>query len=100
MYKKKILQGFIRLHILYHATKKQGIYGVEMIEELSRHGYTISPGTLYPILHQMNKDNLLKKSHININGKIRKMYKSTQKGIQVLEELKSFITELYQEVIT
>jgi len=100
MYKRKILLGFIRLHILHHATEDNGIYGVAMIEELNRHGYSISPGTLYPILHQMNTDNLLKKTPITINGKIRKIYTATPKGRQVLEELKTFISELYHEVVS
>lgn len=99
MYKKKILLGFIQVHILHHACEKQGIYGVQMIEELSRHGYKISPGTLYPILHHMKKDEMIEMNKININGKIRKIYKITKKGKQILDELKRFITELYQEVI-
>jgi hypothetical protein len=30
--------GFVRLHVLYHAVKEP-IFGVEMMEELGRHGY-------------------------------------------------------------
>ena len=42
--------GMIRLHILHHAGRG-AIFGAGMAEELARHGYKISPGTLYPILH-------------------------------------------------
>ena len=42
--------GFIKIHILYHAGKEK-ICGVEIMEELKKHGYKISPGTLYPTLH-------------------------------------------------
>ena len=45
-----LYSGFIRLHVLHHAAE-QPIYGSWMIEELHSHGYDISPGTLYPMLH-------------------------------------------------
>jgi len=52
--KRTFFLGFVRLHILYHASQGP-IYGLEMIRELSRHGYQLSPGTLYPILHGLEK---------------------------------------------
>ena len=63
--------GFIKIHILYHAAKEP-IYGQEFSEELKRHGYEISFGTLYPILHKLEENGLLKKITKNVNGKIRK----------------------------
>jgi DNA-binding PadR family transcriptional regulator len=100
MYERKVLLGFIRVHILHHAKVDKGIYGVEIIEELGRHGYKISPGTLYPILHEMNKGDLLKLKSQNVNGKIRKVYKPTKKGLEVLKNLKKFVKELSKEVLT
>ena len=44
--------GFIRIHVLHHAGQEP-IYGVAMIAELARHGYDLSPGTLYPLLHNL-----------------------------------------------
>ena len=52
---QRLLGGFIRLHVLYHA-EEGGIYGNWMIEELRHHGYKITPGTLYPMLRAMEKD--------------------------------------------
>ena len=49
---KDLYAGLIRLHVLHHASEKP-IYGVWIIEELSHHGYALSPGTLYPLLHAM-----------------------------------------------
>ena len=49
---KELYSGMIRLHILYHASKGP-IFGLWIIEELGRHGYKLSPGTLYPILHAL-----------------------------------------------
>jgi PadR family transcriptional regulator PadR len=50
--------AFIKLHILYHADIEE-IYGVGLMGELGHHGYTIGPGTLYPILAKMEKGGLL-----------------------------------------
>jgi DNA-binding PadR family transcriptional regulator len=99
MYERKILLAFIRIHILYHAATETGIYGAGMIQELKRHGYTISPGTLYPILHDMTTHNLLTTHTQNVNGKIRKHYKITKEGIHLLAHLRRYVIELSQEVI-
>ncbi len=50
--------GFVRIHVLHHAAEEP-VYGLAMIEELGRHGYEISPGTLYPILHGMEREGWL-----------------------------------------
>lgn len=95
---KNLYNGFIRIHILYHAVKEQ-ICGIEIIRELQRHGYAVSPGTIYPILHKMNQDNLLNAHTETINGKRRIYYKSTVKGKNILEQAQEKIKELYKEVI-
>jgi DNA-binding PadR family transcriptional regulator len=99
MYERKVILGLIRVHILHHAAFDNGIFGAEIIEELSTHGYKISPGTLYPILHEMEQVKLLKSEEKNVRGKIRKIYKPTKKGHEVLENLKEFIKELSKEVL-
>ncbi|MDR9460005.1 MAG: PadR family transcriptional regulator, partial [Dehalococcoidia bacterium] len=55
---KDFFLGFIKIHILYHASRDP-IYGVEILEELGRHGYRLSPGTLYPTLHRLEKEGYL-----------------------------------------
>jgi DNA-binding PadR family transcriptional regulator len=101
MIERKILLAFIRVHILYHASyDNQGIHGAGMIAELASHGYSISPGTLYPILHQLNDHGLLNSETIIVNGKQRKQYTTTEKGKQTLYKLIDFIQELSNEVKT
>jgi len=90
--------GFIKIHILYHAAQ-QPIYGVEILEELARHGYKISPGTLYPTLHRLEKDGFLSVNKTVVKGKMRKYYITTQKGATVLRESKAKISELVDEVL-
>ena len=98
MLDREFFLGFIKIHILYHASKEP-IFGVEIMQELSRHGYNISPGTLYPILHRLEKEGYLRKSSKVVEGKVRKYYQATSDGKQVLEQSKKRIRELVTEVI-
>ena len=98
MIDREFFLGFIKIHILYHASKEP-IYGVEIVEELARHGYSISPGTLYPTLHRLEKEGYLKSSSKVINGRMRRYYQVTAEGKLVLEESKKKIRELVTEVI-
>lgn len=98
MLERKFFLGFIRIHLLYHASKSS-IYGVEMIEELRRHGYNISPGTLYPILHSLEKEGFLVSQSKNVDGKVRRYYRITKKGEKILREAKRKIKELIDEVM-
>ena len=90
--------GFIRIHILHHADKEP-IFGQRFNEELSRHGYGISYGTLYPIFHSLEKDGYLVSQKKTVNGKIRKYYTITRAGRQMLKEAKRQIRELVEEVL-
>jgi len=90
--------GFIRIHILYHASKDP-IFGVEIAEELTRHGYSIGPGTLYPTLHRLEKDGYLESYRKVVAGKMRKYYRATEEGKRVLEQSKVKIRELVEEVL-
>ncbi|GAA0724927.1 PadR family transcriptional regulator [Clostridium malenominatum] len=94
---RKLFLGFIHIHILHHA-KKEPFYGAWMIEELREHGYEISAGTLYPILHNLEKNGVLKVEDRNVDGKIRKYYSITQLGEEVLEESKAKAYELFKEI--
>ena len=95
---KDFFLGFIRIHILYHAAKGP-VFGAELIQELERHGYHISPGTLYPILHRLKDDGYLTLKEEKVDGKIRKYYRITTKGEEALMECKEKIRELVAEVI-
>jgi len=89
--------GFIRLHIVYHASKEP-IFGLDMLRELARHGYELSPGTLYPILHNLEKEGyLVSKSQI-VNGKTRKYYQATTSGKKALSQAIVKADELMNEI--
>jgi PadR family transcriptional regulator, regulatory protein PadR len=90
--------GFIKVHILHHASKEP-VYGLWLIEELGRHGYRLSAGTLYPILHRLEQERLLKSYSENVSGKIRKYYSTTSKGDRMLLKIREKIKELVDEVM-
>ncbi|MBD7937284.1 MULTISPECIES: PadR family transcriptional regulator [Cytobacillus] len=94
---RKLFLGFIHIHILHHA-KEHPIYGSWMLDELREHGYTISAGTLYPILHGMEADGLLLKEEQLVDGKIRKYYRITEKGAAILIEARAKAYELFKEI--
>lgn len=94
---RKLFLGFIHIHILHHA-KEHPIFGVWMLEELREHGYSISSGTLYPILHSMESDGLLIREDKNVGGKIRKYYTATEKGDLILIEARKKAYELFKEI--
>ena len=97
MLDREFFLGFIKIHILYHASKEP-IFGVEIAEELARHGYDISPGTLYPTLHRLEKEGYLESSSRVVGGKVRKYYRATAEGRRVLEASRKRIRELINEV--
>jgi DNA-binding PadR family transcriptional regulator len=90
--------GFVRLHVLYHADKEP-ICGIEMIEELRRHGYRLSPGTLYPILHHLAANGYLTCKEDHVDGRRRKNYRITAQGRKLLREARAKLRELFAEVV-
>jgi PadR family transcriptional regulator PadR len=90
--------GAMRAHILHHASRAP-VYGSWMLEELARHGYNLSYGTLYPALHRMEEEGLLIREDRVEGGKVRKYYEATEKGTRELERVKGMIRELYREVV-
>jgi DNA-binding PadR family transcriptional regulator len=95
---RDLYSGLIRLHVLHHATEEP-IFGLGMIEELARHGYRISPGSLYPLLHGLERKGYLR-STTQRNGKsLRKVYRATPLGRKALKAAKNKVRELFRELI-
>ncbi|MBI4304174.1 MAG: helix-turn-helix transcriptional regulator [Chloroflexi bacterium] len=94
---RNLFLGFIRIHILYHASK-QPVFGLDMLKELARHGYRMSSSTLYPMLHQMELSGLLSSGKEVTNGKYHKYYRITEEGSQALLQAYQKIKELTREL--
>ena len=95
---RRVLLGFMGIHILHHASRGE-ITGTFMMEELGRHGYRVSPGTIYPLLHKMEGMGLLKSRTEVRNGRRVRLYRTTPKGEELLREVKERVKELCDEVL-
>lgn len=95
---RDLYSGLIRLHVLHHAVEEP-IFGLGMIEELARHGYRISPGSLYPLLHALEKKGYLKSSEQRNGKSLRKVYRATPAGRKALTAAKEKVRELFHELI-
>jgi PadR family transcriptional regulator, regulatory protein PadR len=92
-----LFSGFIELHVLHHASE-QPVYGLWLIEELAEHGYRVSPGTLYPLLHSLEQSEMMKSYNEVSAGKIRRYYRITVKGRRFLRKAKVQLAELVAEI--
>ena len=97
MHDKYLYAGLIRLHLLHHAAKEP-IYGLAMIEELELHGYKISAGTLYPILHGLEGRGYLTSTEERSGSAARRVYRTTPAGAKALAAAKLKVRELFGEL--
>ena len=95
---QELYSGLLRLHILHHACEGE-VYGLDMIEELARHGYKLSPGTMYPILHGLEKKGYVRSSTFRSGRISRRLYKGTPAGRKALKEAKQKVKELFGQLI-
>lgn len=97
MGERDLLSSLVRLHILHHAAHEP-IYGQGIIDELGHHGYKLSPGSLYPILHGLEKSAYLVSSMELVAGRQRRVYVITESGREALSLGKTKVWELFREL--
>ena len=89
---KSLLSGSTTLLVL-SLLKTGDMYGYEMIAELSRRSdktFELKEGTLYPILHGLEKGKYLSGYQQQApSGRMRKYYRLTRKGRELLAEKKA-----------
>jgi DNA-binding PadR family transcriptional regulator len=93
-----LYSGVIRLHILHHAARAP-IFGLEIMEELARHGHRMSAGTLYPLLHSLEKRGYLRSSVVRNGRSMRRMYQATAQGRNALRDAGAKVRELFSELM-
>ena len=95
---RQFFLGFVKIHILHHAAEEP-VCGVDLAQELSRHGYHLSPGTLYPTLHGLEAAGYLQ-CHVELRvGRRRRSYTITRAGLKALTQARRQIRELTKEVM-
>jgi PadR family transcriptional regulator, regulatory protein PadR len=94
-----LLSGLVRLHILHHAAEQE-VFGQWMIEELGRHGYRLSPGTIYPLLHTMEQCGYLtsREDSNGVGNRRRRLYSATTLGREALAFARERVRELGREI--
>jgi DNA-binding PadR family transcriptional regulator len=97
MDEKYLYAGLIRLHVLHHAAEEP-VYGLALIEELGRHGYKLSAGTLYPILHGLEARGFLTSKEERRGSATRRVYRATAAGRRALTAAKHKVRELFGEL--
>lgn len=95
---KQFYSGLIRLHILHHAAKEP-IFGIGIMEELGRHGYRLSAGTLYPVLHGLEASGYLRSRQVRNGRSARRLYRATPAGRRALAKAKDKVRELFSELL-
>lgn len=95
---RDLLLGFAKVHVLHHASQ-DAVYGVGIAAELEKRGYRLSPGTLYPLLHNLEAANFLVREDRVVGGKVRKYYHITPLGERALDEARNKLVELVDEVL-
>jgi DNA-binding PadR family transcriptional regulator len=95
---RDLYSGLIRLHVLHHAAEEP-IFGLGMIQELARHGYNISPGSLYPILHGLEQKGYLRATEQRNGKSLRRLYHATPAGKKALKAATHQVRELFHELI-
>jgi DNA-binding PadR family transcriptional regulator len=95
---RDFLRGAVQLHILHHAAEGE-VFGAWMSAELAEHGHQISPGTLYPTLHRMEEEGLLRSRGVVVEGRRRRMYAITAEGRRTLAKARRSLRELADEVL-
>lgn len=86
------------VHVLHHA-EEAAVHGAWLADELDGHGYAISPGTLYPLLHRLERAGLLESHGEVVAGRARRSYTTTAAGRNALRRLRTAVTELADEVL-
>jgi DNA-binding PadR family transcriptional regulator len=94
---RELFFGLIRIHVLVHAAHEP-IFGLAMMMELAHHGYRIGPGTLYPLLHGLERSGLLKSSLKIVGGRRRRVYTITRAGRKALAKASEKVDELHEEL--
>ncbi|MGE0679454.1 MAG: PadR family transcriptional regulator [Candidatus Binatia bacterium] len=96
--RRSFVQGAIKLFILQQAAQG-AVYGRELGKSLGILGYELSPGTLYPFLHGLEKERLLRSRNVPVSGRVRRYYELTDDGhaclLEVREELNSLVKKIF-----
>lgn len=97
--RRSLIKGTITLFILQRA-QYESVYGGELTKALRTFGYTMSPGTLYPLLHTLEQEKLLKSRTTTVRGRVRRYYDITPFGRDCHREARRMLAALAREILS
>lgn len=89
MHSPELLKGTLQTIVLKVLKDNGKMYGYEitqLVKELSDGRILVTEGALYPTLHRLEADGLLKTEVVNIGKRIRKYYSLTADGKTLARE--------------
>ncbi len=95
---QEFVRGAVQLHVMHHAHHEE-VHGAGLIAELARHGHSLSPGTVYPMLHRLEEAGLLASREVVVEGRRRRLYRTTEAGDRALRKCQRALRELSSEVL-
>ncbi|MCT4639178.1 MAG: PadR family transcriptional regulator [Bacteroidales bacterium] len=103
MIAKELIKGTIRTIVLQLLAEHSKMYGYEIMQTIDKKSagkIKLTFGSLYPILHKLESEDLIYSESETIGKRVRKYYILTDKGVKEREnkilEIKEFISTLNQ----
>ncbi|HMF31995.1 MAG TPA: PadR family transcriptional regulator [Candidatus Lokiarchaeia archaeon] len=100
--RNKILRKFQRtmnLVLILDWASRGPFYGTEFMDDCTRRGHKMSPGTLYPWLNLLVEEGILAEQDQVVEGKIRKYYTITPAGQDELAEIKNELADFSHSLL-
>ena len=89
MHSPELLKGTLQtivLKVLHDHGKMYGYEITQRVKELSDNRIFLTEGALYPTLHKLESEGLLKTETVNIGRRVRKYYTLTSSGKSIAKE--------------
>ena len=81
----ELRRGAVVIGVLSQLTEPQ--YGYSLVQVLEEKGFSVEPGTLYPLLRRLEKQGLLESSWDTNDSRPRKYYHLSTEGLIIYEAL-------------
>jgi PadR family transcriptional regulator, regulatory protein PadR len=94
---RDLYSNLIHLYVLHHACC-QPTFGLQIIEEVARLGYRLSPGTMYPLLDALERKGLLRSRAVRTGGTARRIYRATSAGRKAYASAREQVEKLLDAI--
>ena len=99
MYSNELVRGMLKTIILQLLGEKDKMYGYELsklVRDRTKDKIVLTEGALYPLLHKLEKDNLVVTSMEMVGNRQRKYYALTPSGKTSAKEKRSELMDFME----